>query len=211
MSYICISYHGGLQSMTPAETCKFISSRPGAIASLLLFAALMEARRYKWEESQRIGHDVGQQFVVDWFKDNWLSWYRDHWVEHVRGRKFWDEFGTQGFDLIHKLPDDALVHEIVGHIAEHGENLGIIIWADNHGMDMNHVVGVLKMMDINGNRAELDDLHIKALADAMDEADRHKWLESERAGRDLGDEVFFDWFKKHWAAWYDTETDEESR
>ncbi len=30
------------------------------------------------------------------------------------------------------------------------------------------------------------------------EADRHKWIESEKAGRDLGDAAIRCWVKKHW-------------
>ena len=29
------------------------------------------------------------------------------------------------------------------------------------------------------------------------EIERHKWIESEKAGRDLGDDAAFDWIRKH--------------
>lgn len=32
----------------------------------------------------------------------------------------------------------------------------------------------------------------------IDEAERHKWIESEKAGRDLGDWAIWCWVKKHW-------------
>ena len=31
----------------------------------------------------------------------------------------------------------------------------------------------------------------------IDEMNRHKWLESEKAGRDLGDDALLDWIEKH--------------
>jgi len=36
--------------------------------------------------------------------------------------------------------------------------------------------------------------------EATREAHIHKWLESEKAGRDLGDEAIADWHKRHWHA-----------
>ena len=29
------------------------------------------------------------------------------------------------------------------------------------------------------------------------EIERHKWIESEKAGRDLGEEAVFDWIRRH--------------
>lgn len=34
--------------------------------------------------------------------------------------------------------------------------------------------------------------------DARREADRHKWIESQKQGRDLGDEAVRDWFRIYW-------------
>ncbi len=33
------------------------------------------------------------------------------------------------------------------------------------------------------------------------EADRHKWIESEKYGRDLGDEAIRDWERRFWRLW----------
>lgn len=35
----------------------------------------------------------------------------------------------------------------------------------------------------------------------IDEINRHKWIESERAGYDLGDHAVFDWVEKHSAGY----------
>lgn len=37
-------------------------------------------------------------------------------------------------------------------------------------------------------------LHNEALAEAL----RHKWIESQKHGRDLGDAALKDWYRKHW-------------
>jgi len=34
--------------------------------------------------------------------------------------------------------------------------------------------------------------------EALREAQRHKWIESQKHGRDLGDQAIRDWFRKHW-------------
>ncbi len=34
--------------------------------------------------------------------------------------------------------------------------------------------------------------------EALREAQRHKWIESQKHGRDLGDHAIRDWFRKHW-------------
>jgi hypothetical protein len=37
--------------------------------------------------------------------------------------------------------------------------------------------------------------------EAQAEAERHKYLESERAGCDLGEEAIDDWHRRHWTLW----------
>lgn len=34
--------------------------------------------------------------------------------------------------------------------------------------------------------------------EALKEAERHKWIESQKHGRDLGDSALDDWFRHHW-------------
>jgi hypothetical protein len=35
--------------------------------------------------------------------------------------------------------------------------------------------------------------------EAHREAERHKWIESERQGRDLGESAIRDWYRRHWS------------
>jgi hypothetical protein len=37
--------------------------------------------------------------------------------------------------------------------------------------------------------------------EALREAQRHKWIESQKQGRDLGDQAIRDWFRKHWRSY----------
>ncbi len=46
----------------------------------------------------------------------------------------------------------------------------------------------------------------KDLADQADEIMKHKWIESEKAGTDLGNKAVLDWVEKHaceWRRWRD--------
>jgi len=36
---------------------------------------------------------------------------------------------------------------------------------------------------------------------AMREAEKHKWIESEKAGRDLGEAALWDWSRRYWWKW----------
>lgn len=42
---------------------------------------------------------------------------------------------------------------------------------------------------------------VSLLGVARLEAERHKWLESEKAGCDLGEEAIRDWSRRHWRRW----------
>src|SRR5215469_4387805 len=37
--------------------------------------------------------------------------------------------------------------------------------------------------------------------EAIREAQRHKWIESQKHGRDLGDQAIRDWYRKHWRSY----------
>ncbi len=39
--------------------------------------------------------------------------------------------------------------------------------------------------------------------EALRETQRHKWIESQKHGRDLGDQAIRDWFRKHWRTYCD--------
>jgi hypothetical protein len=36
---------------------------------------------------------------------------------------------------------------------------------------------------------------------ALDEANRYKWIESEKAGRDLGEQAIREWSRRYWHGW----------
>lgn len=187
------------------KVCQKVCSQPQAIASLLLFVALKEARNYKWCQSQKVGKDLGQKGVADWFKKHFSSWYRDQWVNHMYGKNFWEEFGEKEYNIAksESAPCKKLFTEIIESVSRYGENLGIIMWASNTGQNMSEVLQLLKMVDINNRRFEIEESQIKALSKALDEADKYKWIESQKAGRDLGEAAVVEWFRRYWFQYYE--------
>lgn len=192
----------GVDMDSSKEACDLLSSNPEALASLLLFVAIREARIYKWEKSKQAGHDLGQQEVLKWFNDNWAAWYRDHWVSHLKGKEFWKEFGNEEYNVANNAPDNCLFNEIMKSVADHGENLGIILWATKSGQDMEQVLSVLRKVNINSHRFIIEEKSLIALTKALDEADKYKWIASEKAGRDLGDQAIMEWFRNSWPTFY---------
>jgi len=195
----------GQKKISPMEACQEVARNPEAMASLLFFLAMREARRYKWIKSQDQGKDVGQEAVVEWFhmKDGAAHWYRDKWVQHLFGKKFWREFDKEEFDLAgHHFPAPDTLKQIMKSVEAYGENLGLIRWCHETKQDEKQFLCILKNLDINNHREEqMEDSFIKTLSEALDEADKYKWLKSEKAGKDLGEQAIYQWFTEHWKEW----------
>lgn len=183
---------------------KEVNSQPQAIASLLLFVALKEARRYKWDQSKKAGKDLGQKEVSNWFKKHFSSWYRDQWVKHMYGENFWKEFGEKQFNIVknNSIPNHDLLSQIIESVNNYGENLGIIIWASKTNQKMQDVLHLLKLLNINDQRIEMEEDQIKVLSEALDEADKYKWIASQKAGYDLGEAAVVEWFRTSWFEYY---------
>lgn len=47
-----------------------------------------------------------------------------------------------------------------------------------------------------------DDLR-KSIDSQKEEMEKHRWIESEKANRDLGNNAYIDWIKKHAKSWRD--------
>ena len=171
----------------------------------LLFLAIMEARKYKWDKSLEAKRDLGNAAIAEWFKLHWKEWFNAHWVEHLQGQKFYDGFAQEEFNITTSAKDDkALVKAIVTSLTTMGnksENLGIIGWATEFGKDMNDVMKILRKIDINSKRYVWDEETLQVLCTAMMEAEKYKWIESEKAKKDLGDAALKEWFLKFWTRW----------
>ena len=47
--------------------------------------------------------------------------------------------------------------------------------------------------------------------EVIEEIKRHKWIESEKAGRDIGDHAAFEWLEKHYEEWLRKRLEQEKK
>jgi hypothetical protein len=113
-----------------------------------------EALRYKWIESEKAGHDLGETAIFRWVKEHWWGYLRARWLEHLQGKRFWVELDRNDFGLLqHKFHDDALLLDrILDRLKTGKENLDIIVWAQEWGLPIERVLNILEALDINSRR-----------------------------------------------------------
>src|SRR6266404_40242 len=76
----------------------------------------LEAQRHKWIESERAGHDLGEEALRSWVKLHWNGYLRARWLEHLEGKVAWQELQDADFELFQWRFEDeqrALLGEIV--------------------------------------------------------------------------------------------------
>ncbi len=127
--------------------------------SELFRAAQLELDRHKWFLSEKAGRDMGQAAIMNWKCKHWWSWCRARLVEHLSGAKYWSELDQEDYDLINREfhPNRKLAEDIFDRVklgGHCGENLGIILWAQNTGQNMKEVYEILKLIDINSKRLD---------------------------------------------------------
>jgi hypothetical protein len=114
----------------------------------------LEALRYKWIESEKAGHDLGEDAIRLWVKRHWWGYLRARWLEHLQGKRFWVELDRGDFGLLQREFHDntLLLDRILDRLKSGQENLDIIVWAMNWGLPMTPVLQVLEALDINSRR-----------------------------------------------------------
>jgi hypothetical protein len=130
--------------------------RSSSATASIYEAALSEAERHKWIESQKQGRDLGDQAIRDWFCSHWRAYCRHRRVEHLRGRRRWAEFDDEPSAQIDSLiaMDDCLVDRVLDRVYAGHENLDIIVWAIDWGLPTQRVVEILAQLDVNRARFE---------------------------------------------------------
>jgi hypothetical protein len=113
-----------------------------------------EALRFKWIESEKAGHDLGEEAIRRWVREHWWGYLRARWLEHLQGRRFWVELDRGDFGLLHKRFQDnsLLLDRILDRLKEKLENLDIICWGLDWGLPMGQVREILEALDINSRR-----------------------------------------------------------
>ena len=114
-----------------------------------------EANRHKWIESEKAGRDLGEWAIRCWVREHWNGFLRARWLEHLQGRNYWIELDHDDFALLQReFRDSPLISEIVARLIVGQENLGVVVWAIDHGLPMDEVLKVLEALDINSRRIE---------------------------------------------------------
>jgi hypothetical protein len=113
-----------------------------------------EAEEYKWIESERAGHDLGESALKSWVREHWWGFLRARWIEHLHGARFWIELDHDDFGLILREFQDQqpLLGEIVAQLKAGKENLDIIRWARERSIPVDPVILILERLDVNGHR-----------------------------------------------------------
>jgi hypothetical protein len=77
-------------------------------------------------------------------------------VEHILGDKFWIEMGAENFGLLRKGQafQPLLVSRVADRLIVGWENLGVILWASDWGLDLDQVIGILTRININDVRVQ---------------------------------------------------------
>jgi hypothetical protein len=116
----------------------------------------IELDLHKWLESEKAGKDKGEEAIRDWVKHHWDRFLRVCWLEHIEGKVFWTELGQENFGICRQdFEHDWLAGEIVELFkrgGNDGENLGILMIAEDLGWPKDHVFYVLETIDINSYR-----------------------------------------------------------
>jgi hypothetical protein len=163
-------------------------------ASELFLKAMREAQAYKYAKQKGSDADLGDEPIIEWFKKEWSAWYRERWLDHLCGRRCWVEFGKDDFNLIADRsfqPNLNLVLRIIDNLKKHrtnvSENLGLIFSAAKDDKDLK-----------GHRRPSYDELRLRVFFAAIEEADKHKYIESQKVGFDLGEKSVEEWFDKYW-------------
>ena len=109
-----------------------------------------EALQFKWIESQKAGHDLGETAIRTWIGQHWRGFLRHRWLEHLQGKTFWIELDHHDFGLLRRaFQASPLIDPIIDHLKQGGENLDIIQWALEAGIPMSEVHEILLALDVN--------------------------------------------------------------
>ena len=113
-----------------------------------------EALKYKWIESERAGHDLGEVAIRRWVQCHWWGYLRARWLEHLQGKRFWVELDRGDFGLLQRRFQDStlLLDRILDRLKEGRENLDIICWAQDWGIQIEPVLEILEALDVNSRR-----------------------------------------------------------
>lgn len=126
----------------------------GTELASLIEAAFQEARRHRWIESQKRGHDQGNQGFLEWYDRYWWVYLRYRHLEHLLGDHQWAEFGSDSFGVLAPYIESAddLAIEIIDLYRQGCENLDIVNWALRNSLSLPAVRERLVLINMNDAR-----------------------------------------------------------
>jgi hypothetical protein len=113
-----------------------------------------EAACFRWIESEKAGCDLGEQAERRWVREHWCGYLRARWLEHLHGKKFWKELDRGDFGLLQRCfhENSLLLDRILDRLKAGQENLDVILWALDWGINLTDVRAILQALDINSRR-----------------------------------------------------------
>jgi hypothetical protein len=130
-----------------------------------------EVELHKYYLSMKAGYDVGWDLACE----DWLKYYAKKYREERRRRELTDEEKNE--IELHKYYLSSKAGCDVGW------DFACDDWLKNHSRKWR--AGIM----------------IKDSEEEIKEMLKHKWIESEKAGKDLGDRAVFDWIEKYADKW----------
>jgi hypothetical protein len=123
----------------------------GVEAHSIMYHAAADHAAEKHLDWERLSYDVEETYSEHWRRRFWRLWFRCRWVEHIRGDKYWIEMGEENFAALRKgrTINPLLVERVADRLIVGWENLGIILWATDWGLDIDDVIDVLKKINVN--------------------------------------------------------------
>ena len=123
----------------------------------------VEAQRFKWIESEKAGHDLGEAAIRIWCLRHWWGYLRARWLEHLQGKHFWVELDRGDFGLLQReFRDHALLLDrILDRLMAGQQNLDIVLWAVDWGIPLDPAMQILAALDSSSRR-------VAGLADWLD-------------------------------------------
>src|SRR5438046_2942589 len=113
---------------------------------------LKEAERYKWILSEQAGCDLGEPTLYRWVKEHWNGYLRARWLEHLEGKKFWLELDRGNFGILQRderiQQNPVLLEWILDRLKAGHENLDLINWALDWGLNLDELRQCLEILDI---------------------------------------------------------------
>jgi hypothetical protein len=107
------------------------------IKESLHLRSVEEALKHKWIESEKRGHDLGEEAIR-------------HWIQ-----KHWIELSADDFGLLTRRPFQSEYFDaIVAMLKARGENFTILNWAIDNNLPTDEIREILEYLDVNSARIE---------------------------------------------------------